>query len=225
MSALTILNAQLINPGLRPDHVAGRRRHRRRRGQGGSGRHVRRTVSTGTVHDRRQPGPGDRQDRRCRTFADGSTGTVTIEGGRRHRRLASRRRLSRSPTGRRARSTIYVGHVGRRAAIANPTKHARNMTLRDDHHPGQRRVIPRDGRPSCQTRLVTDPRQRSAPPPPRRPSRSPRAPMPPRSSSTSPRRTDPTITINAGVIGNRFDVDRTVTRALRRHQRFNGQRA
>ena len=32
------------------------------------------------------------------------------------------------------------------------------------------------------------------------------------------------ITINAGVIGNRFDVDRVVTKALRRHQRFNGQR-
>ena len=34
----------------------------------------------------------------------------------------------------------------------------------------------------------------------------------------------PSITIQAGVIGNRFDVDRTVTRALRRHRRLNGER-
>ena len=33
------------------------------------------------------------------------------------------------------------------------------------------------------------------------------------------------VTVQAGVIGNRFDVDRVVAKALRRHQRFNGQRA
>jgi hypothetical protein len=35
----------------------------------------------------------------------------------------------------------------------------------------------------------------------------------------------PPITINAGVIGNRFEIDRTVTKALRRFQRLNGRRA
>ncbi len=32
------------------------------------------------------------------------------------------------------------------------------------------------------------------------------------------------VTINAGVLGNQFDVERTVARALRRHQRVNGRR-
>jgi hypothetical protein len=32
------------------------------------------------------------------------------------------------------------------------------------------------------------------------------------------------VTINAGVLGNHFDVERTVARALRRHQRVNGRR-
>ena len=34
----------------------------------------------------------------------------------------------------------------------------------------------------------------------------------------------PTVNIYAGVVGNRFDVDRTVTKALRRHRRLNGER-
>ena len=34
----------------------------------------------------------------------------------------------------------------------------------------------------------------------------------------------PSITINAGVVGNRFDVQRTVSKALRRHRRLNGER-
>ena len=34
----------------------------------------------------------------------------------------------------------------------------------------------------------------------------------------------PSITIQAGVIGNRFDTDRAVTKALRRHRRLNGER-
>ena len=40
-----------------------------------------------------------------------------------------------------------------------------------------------------------------------------------------PRLPVPTITVNTGVLGNRFDVDRTLAKALRRYQRLNGVRS